>query len=293
LNAALPTLSHLIGLPDVDVQGDALWALSYLSDGEDEQVATVLNLGILPRVVDLLSSTAFAVQTPALRIIGNIASSENDKHTDAILDAGVLLKLVTLLSSPRKNLRKECCWTISNITAGTKKQIQAVCDANIIPHLVKLVNSTVEFDIRKEAAWALCNAASGGGSDTIRQLIRHDCIKPLCELLSAPDPKIIVVVIEGLHNILEAGEKQAKYANTDENPYARLVEEAGGLDKLEELQNHPSEEIYKKAVDILEKFYQAEEDDQNVAPRVNQLAPGQFAFGVAPNTAPNGGFIFS
>jgi importin subunit alpha-6/7 len=75
--------------------------------------------------------------------------------------------LLALLGSPKKGIRKEACWTISNITAGNKSQIQAVIDANIIPPLIMLL-STAEFDIRKEAAWAISNATSGGSPEQIR-----------------------------------------------------------------------------------------------------------------------------
>ena len=64
------------------------------------------------------------------------------------------------MSSPKQSLRKEACWTISNITAGSKEQIQAVIDANIIPPLVDKVRNG-EPDVRKEAAWAIANATSG------------------------------------------------------------------------------------------------------------------------------------
>ncbi len=35
-----------------------------------------------------------------------------------MLQAGVLRCLGAMLSSPKKGIRKETCWTISNITAG-------------------------------------------------------------------------------------------------------------------------------------------------------------------------------
>ncbi len=44
-----------------------------------------------------------------------------------------------MLDSAKKNIRKEACWTISNITAGTGEQIQAVINANLFPKLIELL----------------------------------------------------------------------------------------------------------------------------------------------------------
>jgi hypothetical protein len=44
---------------------------------------------------------------------------------------------------------------------------QAIIDANIIPPLVSLL-ATAEFDIKKEAAWAISNATSGGTHEQIK-----------------------------------------------------------------------------------------------------------------------------
>jgi hypothetical protein len=41
-----------------------------------------------------------------------------------VLDAGVLPHLLTLLQSPKESIKKEACWTLSNITAGIQTQIQ-------------------------------------------------------------------------------------------------------------------------------------------------------------------------
>lgn len=60
---------------------------------------------------------------PCLRIIGNIVSGD-DSQTQKILDCDLLTTLFDLLKSNRDTIRKEVCWSISNITAGTKSQIQ-------------------------------------------------------------------------------------------------------------------------------------------------------------------------
>lgn len=89
-----------------------------------------------------------------------------------IINVSALPCLLALLSSPKKGIRKEACWTISNITAGNKNQIQAVIDANIIPPLIQLL-AHAEFDIKKEAAWAISNATSGGTPDQIRYFVQQ------------------------------------------------------------------------------------------------------------------------
>ena len=80
--------------------------------------------------------------------------------------------------------------------------MQAVIENNIIPPLVHLL-ATAEFDIRKESAWAISNATSGGSHEQIKYLVRAGCIKPLCDLLDCSDVRIITVALEGLENILK------------------------------------------------------------------------------------------
>jgi len=195
---------------------------------------------------------------------------------------------LALLSSPKKGIRKESCWTISNITAGNKTQIQAVIDANIIPPLVQLL-SNAEFDIKKEAAWAISNATSGGTADQIRYLVNQGCIKPLCDLLACSDARIITVALEGLENILRIGEKESKSRGTA-NVYAAFVEEAEGLDKIENLQNHQNNDIYEKSVKILESYFAAEEEQDNSM--VPPIASGGQTYAFGESQTPNGGFNF-
>jgi hypothetical protein len=71
-----------------------------------------------------------AVQTPALRSVGNIVTGD-DLQTQIVISSGALPALLSLLSSPKEGIRKEACWTISNVTAGSPQQIQSVIDAYV------------------------------------------------------------------------------------------------------------------------------------------------------------------
>lgn len=53
------------------------------------------------------------------------------------------------------------------------------------------------------------------------------CIKPLCDLLTLMDSKIVQVALNGLENILRLGELEAKRGGGI-NPYCALIEEAYG-----------------------------------------------------------------
>ncbi len=135
-----------------------------------------------------------------------------------------------------------------------------------------------ENKTRKEAAWAVVNATSSGTPDQIRYLVELNVIQPLCDLLSTSDSKVIEVALNGLDNILKLGQHDARI-NGGNNPYAIKIEETGGLDRIEYLQGHQNEKIYKKAFQIIENFFNQEEDETNLMPQVD-TSKQQFEFNV-------------
>ena len=237
-----------------------------------------------------------SVQTPALRSVGNIVTGD-DVQTQVIINCGSLTCLLSLLSSTKDGIRKEACWTISNITAGNTSQIQAVIDANIIPPLIHLLQNG-DLKTRKEACWAISNATSGGlqKPEQIRYLVSQGCIKPLCDLLTCPDNKIIQVALDGLENILKIGDldkQSAGQAPESVNQYALFIEECGGMEMIHECQNNANEEIYMKAYNIIEKYFS--DDEENADDGMAQPAAGPngtFGFGTNGG-AQSGGFNFA
>jgi len=255
ISPVLGALSELLYKTDVDVLTDACWALSYFSEGECARIQRVIDSGVTHRVVNLLSHQSPLVQTPALRVIGNIVTGD-DNQTQIAIRCGTLQALKTLLNHQKRGIRKEACWTISNITAGNREQIQEVINTGLLPPLVELL-STADFEVKKEVCWAISNATSGGSEDQIQQVVRAGAIKPLCDILDQRDPKVILISLEALENILKLGRNMGSTNSGGEvdNPFCVLIEEADGLDKIERLQTDPhNQEVSTQAVKVLEYF---------------------------------------
>jgi hypothetical protein len=283
---SLSVLAALIYCPDEEVLTDACWALSYLSDGDNDKIQAVIEAGVCRRLVELLNHHNPGVVTPALRTIGNIVTG-NDIQTQVVLNCNILPCLLHLLQHEKETIRKETCWTISNITAGNREQIQSVIDFSLIAPVVHLLR-TAEFKTRKEAAWAISNATSGGNDEQIYHIVSQDAIEPLCDILEVPDVKVTEVALDALENILRVGQLHADHNGLADNLCAERIESCGGLDKIEALQQHPAEKIYDKVHEILLKFFN--DEDEAAAASTDGLVDGSFAF--TPGLGSNGKINF-
>jgi len=271
---ALPCISNLLVSGKPTGMQDLLWALSYISDGDDARIQEVMNTGVTPHLVRSLAHESTSIITPALRTLGNFVSG-SDTQTQAVVDAGVLEYVVDLLANPKKNVRKETCWLLSNIAAGTHAQITSIMRS---PRPLSLVIDAVknaEWDVKKEAAWVVSNIATGGIDDHVMGLVELNAIDALCSVLTAGDSKIVMIVLDAIEKILDVGQKVGK-------DYAHLVDECDGLDHIESLQESSNDEVYQKSISIIERFFGVEEEgDENLIPGVSN--DGQFVFGV-PST---------
>ena len=281
IGMALPVLGQLVANNmDADTTTDAVWALSYISDGDDSRIQHVVDLGIVQHMVNMLGSSTITTVVPALRTLGNIVSG-NDFQTSEVVKANVLPLVAPLLAHARKNIRKETCWMLSNIAAGNEEQLDMLFNTpNLISSVLEQMGNATEWEVRKEASWVISNIASAGKMKHIVCLVELGAITPLCELLNVGDSKILLVAMEALESIMKHGD------------YADIVEEAGGLDLLESLQEHENQEVYERAVSIIEKHFGLEDEDEseNLAPATS-ANNNTFAFGM--NTTGNANFDFN
>ncbi|PUZ73511.1 hypothetical protein GQ55_2G480000 [Panicum hallii var. hallii] len=262
----LEIVSQLIHSADEKILADACWTVYYICGGVDDAIQDVLDAGVCPQLVNLLMHASASVLLPVIMALARISAGD-DAQVQVLIENGILNCLAQMLArNYPKNIKKQACLIVSNIATGNKEQIQAVIDASIISPLVVLLR-TSESDIKEEAAWALSNAASSASSEQIQYLVSRGCLEPLCSVLSCKDHDLVYTCLEGLENILQAGEVGKKGEESGTNPYAQFILECGGLDKLEDLQDVNSDRIYELAMKLLQSYWEEEvsgSDDPDV-----------------------------
>ena len=262
---------------------NVLWSLSYLTSN-DYNISSYDGLGyiikemcsnrMLSECVNLMDDKVSNVRRACNRIIGNILTG-NEQHTQICIKLGILQKfhnILTTYCNPDNNdenknsvvikrERKEICWALSNITAGSMKDIMLVEKHGLFKILCKCLSYQPE--VAREALWALSNVTSIGDRDSkdiIDKLIKeYGLIESMFGYLKQTgyiSNKMIMVGLECVDNILKCMEG----ANGNCDEYKDKFEKAGFKDYMEELlvNESISGEVCDFVEDILIKYFHDE-----------------------------------
>ncbi|KAF4533555.1 hypothetical protein B566_EDAN001041 [Ephemera danica] len=249
------------------MQYEATWSLTNIASGASEHTMAVVNAGAVPKLVALLSSHNEEVKHQAVWALGNIAGDGYETRDlnpppnfeqallclpvlnmalqcpdleVKVIDQDIVPNLVPMLNSEHVKQLIPAIRAVGNIVSGNDAQTDTVIEAGGLPLLIHIL-SNHNHHIVKEATWALSNVTAGN-------------ITQIQAAISAG-------LLHSLKNVLEkVGDKYGCLTK-----YALAVEECQGLDKIESLQQHANAQLFAKASDIIEHFFQTDGDADEAA----------------------------
>ncbi|KAK0426666.1 hypothetical protein QR680_009833 [Steinernema hermaphroditum] len=277
LKALAHGLATMVAHEDSAVRQDATWAFSYMTDGPDCQIILPYQVGALDGMVNALDEQNDAIIAPTVRVLGNFATGA-DELTQILIDKGYLAKYVpNLLQSGRSSMTKETVWLVSNVFAGTRDQIKYMMGLNVLPHIMHIF-ATGDSKCKLEASWCISNLVQGGSPKQIMKIVENGFSSITDGLRGTHHVDTVINMLDSIMGILNTAETISR------NTYATLLDDfeaSGCLDLIEGYQQHQSENIYQKALNIVEKHF-CENEDEDVVVNVHPEDP----------TKPEGGFQF-
>ncbi|GAU12522.1 hypothetical protein TSUD_182360 [Trifolium subterraneum] len=252
--ALIPLLSQFNDQAKSSMLRLAVWTLSNFCRGKPQPPFDQVRPA-LPALARLIFLDDIEVMTDACWALSYLSDGTNDK-IQAVIEAGVCGRLVELLRTigSRMALVFPTRYTMSSRLSYVRIPDLAVIEADLIAAMINLYRNA-ESDIKIEIAWALSNVASNATDEQIKNMVNLDYIKPLCDFLVCPNPRTVTVCLKGLENILKVAEAEKSSGNTRyANLYVQMIDDVGGLEKMENLKSHDDTKISEKAVKIIKSI---------------------------------------
>jgi len=127
LKVIIPSLIEwVIATPVEMLSADPLYALGFLTDGDNHEIDFVMSFngqGLINKLVEICVANKKELNGPVTRILGNLVTS-SDENTDMVIHTDGLKWICRGLIDENVMNRKEAAWTISNISAGTIQQVK-------------------------------------------------------------------------------------------------------------------------------------------------------------------------
>ncbi len=162
----------------------------------------------------------------------------------------VLPALLWLLDHPELLVRRESCSILSNITAGTAEQIQAMIDAAIFPKLIDKLKIE-DIHIQKEVMRTISNTMRGGTSEQVWYLINEGVIPLLCKLLHVKNLLVVITVLEALKRMLIVGKRNGGKLQA----MISILTDCEGMKAIQQLQKHNDRQTQSLSKEIVKSFF--------------------------------------
>jgi len=160
------------------VQYEALWCITNIATGTQDQVQCLVDKEVIPKLINLIQTEGDNIKELAIWALGNIAG-DNKVFRDIVLSCNMVAVLLdVLVNTKSKEILKIACWLFRNLVNG--KQNLKIDKA--IPILCKLIKENEDKEILKGAFYVLMKLCSTEGS-YVPILVEQKILPRLIQLL--------------------------------------------------------------------------------------------------------------
>lgn len=136
-----------------------LYARRILSRERNPPIDKLLQMGIVPRLVQFLSADEHPdLQFEAAWALTNVASGTHTQ-TQYVVECGAVPKFIALLSSRDGNVCEQAVWALGNIAGDGSEFRDLVLDQGILKHLIPLILCRPDAGVAflRNVTWTLSN----------------------------------------------------------------------------------------------------------------------------------------
>jgi hypothetical protein len=236
---------------DTETLVEAVWALVYICNDGDFRLSLLHAEHIIPRLVVFLHTKTSPLLLGTMRLL-SLLSSGVDEYASNIIDYGALPKFFEILTDPKSkgSIRKEVYLILSNITSCRPSLIEHIVSNEEYVRILFQSLQTEGGSVLTDCIWIFSNALRRGNVYQVAKLVDYGVLRTLKELLDYKEEKILIMVIECFNSVLKAGTA----AESAKNPYAEMLDAMGIFKIMEDLQHHPSEDVYSLLVKIFHDY---------------------------------------
>jgi len=221
-----------------DYQYECAWILTNIASGSSDNTNAIVNVGVVPLLVNLLKSSDVRVMEQAVWALGNIAG-DGPNLRDIVLSQGIIPILIKLLEKNiEKTARKNIAWTISNLCRGKNPSPDFSYILPCVPILIGLL-SYPDPQVISNACWAL-SYLTDGSNEKIQIIIEAGTLNEILKYLEVDENTILIPALRVVGNIVSGNDIQTKYAL-----------DHGVLQYLPRLLNHKRISVVKDAAWLL------------------------------------------
>ncbi|KAI1719430.1 atypical arm repeat domain-containing protein [Ditylenchus destructor] len=264
---------------DENMAIECLDCINNIAQMSTTHVNLLISSELMPIICSLAKNFSGHLACSALEIISLIALCDTS-YTKMLYDTQIIEELWNFLSSSSGHLISDVRTAASDAFLSILRTDSRNCDTVIERgYIRKFVDALTfgQYRSRRESVIALHTLLTHGSQETYAYIANwqdssvNSILEPLCDMLTVMDVETVMCALECIDHLLALQVSQQKCGTSQNKSYKVIMEEVGGIDKLDFLLNSQNIDIYVLATSILDNYFEQNEEDKDINEQPNNV----------------------